>query len=177
MGGAAGFLLELMLFIGFKSKLNMTTQLGHGNPLHLAYSAQYYKSSAKSYPRMHHAWKLSNREDPSQQSVLLVTKATIIVYKTQKVSDNSSVTSYIISSTFVWKGGSMEPMVPPLDPPLHYTPWWSNHSACSVPTFQPQQYSVVVYVTLSPPFFEGWRLPLLRVDDPRGSPDMKHKAT
>ena len=41
MGGAAGFFLELILFIGFKYKLNMTTRLGHGNPLHLAYSAQY----------------------------------------------------------------------------------------------------------------------------------------
>jgi len=30
--------------------------------------------------------KLSNRENPSQQSVLLVTKATTIVYKPQKVS-------------------------------------------------------------------------------------------
>ena len=37
MGGAAGFILELMLFIGFKYKLNMTVRLGHGNPLHLAY--------------------------------------------------------------------------------------------------------------------------------------------
>jgi len=46
MGGAAGFFLELMLFIGFKYKLN----IGHRNPLHLAYSAQYYKSSARSYP-------------------------------------------------------------------------------------------------------------------------------
>ena len=33
MGGAAGFFLALMLFIGFKYKLNMTTH-------HLAYSAQ-----------------------------------------------------------------------------------------------------------------------------------------
>jgi len=41
MDGAAGLFLELMLFIGFKYKLNMTTQLGHRNPLHLAYSAQY----------------------------------------------------------------------------------------------------------------------------------------
>ena len=39
MGGAAGFFLERMLFIGFKYKLNMTTRLAHGNPLHLAYSA------------------------------------------------------------------------------------------------------------------------------------------
>ena len=113
MGGAAGFFLELTLFIDFKYKLNMTMGLGHGNPLHLAYSAQYYKSSARSYPRLHHAWKLSNREDPSQKSVLLVTKVTTIVYKTQKVSYNNSVTSYIISSAFVWKGGSMEPMEPP----------------------------------------------------------------
>jgi len=30
-----------------------------------------------------------------------------------------------------------------------------NHTAFSVPTFRPQQYSVVVYVTLSPPLFEG----------------------
>jgi len=29
MGGAAGFSLELVLFIGFKYKLNMTTRLGH----------------------------------------------------------------------------------------------------------------------------------------------------
>jgi len=42
MGGAAGFFLELILFIGFKYKLNMTRRLGHGNPLHLAYLAQYY---------------------------------------------------------------------------------------------------------------------------------------
>ena len=55
-----------------------------------------------------------NREDPSQQSVLLVTKATTIAYKTQKV------TSYIISNAFVWKGGSMEPMEPPLDTPLFH---------------------------------------------------------
>ena len=34
MGGAAGFFLELMLFIGFKYKLNMTVRLGHRNPLH-----------------------------------------------------------------------------------------------------------------------------------------------
>ena len=47
MGRAAGFFLELMLFIGFKYKLNMTVWLGHGNPLHLAYSAQYFKSSAQ----------------------------------------------------------------------------------------------------------------------------------
>ena len=53
----------------------MTTLLGHGNPLHLAYSAQYYKSSARSYPWLHCTLKLSNREDPSQQSVLLVTEA------------------------------------------------------------------------------------------------------
>jgi len=59
MGGAAGFFLELMLFIGFKYKLNMTTPLGHGNPLHLAYWALYYKSSARSYPRLHRTWKLS----------------------------------------------------------------------------------------------------------------------
>jgi len=30
-----------------------------------------------------------------------------------------------------------------------------NHSAFSVPTFQPQQYNVVVYVRVSPPLFEG----------------------
>jgi len=36
-----------------------------------------------------------------QQSVLLVTKATTIAYKIQKISYNSSVTSYIISSAFV----------------------------------------------------------------------------
>jgi len=59
MGGAAGFFLELMLFIRFKYKLNMTTLLGHGNPLHLAYSAQYYNSNARRYPRLYHAWKLS----------------------------------------------------------------------------------------------------------------------
>ena len=45
--------------------------------------------------------KTVNREDPSQQSVLLVTKATTIAYKTQKVTYNSSVTSYIISNAFV----------------------------------------------------------------------------
>ena len=33
MGGAADNFLELMLFIGFKYKLNMTTQLDHGNLL------------------------------------------------------------------------------------------------------------------------------------------------
>ena len=45
MGGAAGFFLELMLFIGFKYKLNMTTHtVRPRKPLHLAYSA-YYKST------------------------------------------------------------------------------------------------------------------------------------
>jgi len=57
MGGAARFFLELMLFIGFKYKLNMTMRLGHGNPLHIVHSAQYYKSSARSYPRLNRALK------------------------------------------------------------------------------------------------------------------------
>jgi len=38
-----------MLFIGFKHKLNMTTQLGHRNLIHLPYLAQYYKPSTRSY--------------------------------------------------------------------------------------------------------------------------------
>jgi len=47
MGGAAGYFQELTLFIGFKYKLNMTVRLGHGNPFRLAYSAQYFKPSAR----------------------------------------------------------------------------------------------------------------------------------
>ena len=80
MGGAAGFFLELicMLFIVFKYKLNMTMRLG----LFILFTQ--HKSNARSYPRLHRA--TVNREDPSQQSVLLVTKATTIAYKTQNVS-------------------------------------------------------------------------------------------
>jgi len=71
----------------------MTMWLGHGNSIHLAYSAQYNKPGTRNYPRLHCACKLSKREDLSQQSVLLVTKATTIVYTTQKVSYISSVTT------------------------------------------------------------------------------------
>ena len=80
-----------MLFIGFKYKLNMTTRLGHGNPIHLAYSAQYNKPSARNYPRLHRACKLSKREDLSQQSVLLVTKATTICVHNPKSSGVATV--------------------------------------------------------------------------------------
>jgi len=40
---------------------------------------------------------------------------------------------------------------------MHTPHRFVNHTAFSVPTFldQPQQYSVVVYVTLSPPLLEG----------------------
>ena len=53
MGGAAGWFLELMIFIGFKYKLNMITHFIWA--LYLAYSAQYYEFSARSYPRLHRA--------------------------------------------------------------------------------------------------------------------------
>ena len=97
MGGAAGVFLELMLFIGFKYKLNVTVRLGHfilltqHNTTNLALEATLGSTALEN----------CQREDPSQQSVLLVTKAPRIVYKTQKVSYNSSVASYIISSSFV----------------------------------------------------------------------------
>ena len=99
MGGAAGFFLELMLFIGFKYKLNMTTWLGHGNPLHLAYSAQlqYYKSSARSCTALENC-----QQRGSKSTVSLVShKCHNNCVETQKVSSNNSVTSYIISSAFV----------------------------------------------------------------------------
>jgi len=53
MGGAADFLLELMLFIGFKYKLNMTMRLGHF--ILLTQHNTTYESSARSYPRLHRA--------------------------------------------------------------------------------------------------------------------------
>jgi len=69
MGGAAGIFLELRLFIGFKCKLNTTLRLGNGNPVHLAYSAQYFKSyTQNSYTVLENC----QTEDPSQKSVLLV---------------------------------------------------------------------------------------------------------
>ena len=111
MGGAAGFFLELMLFIGFKYKLNMTKWLGHGNPLHLAYSAQY--STARSYPRLHRAWNCQQRGSKSTVSH----KNHNNCVQNPKVSCNSSVTSYIISSAFVWKGVPWNP----------WNPSWIHH--------------------------------------------------
>jgi len=79
-----------MLFIGFKYKLNITTRLGHGNPFILL--TQHNITSLVLEATLG-CTVLENWEDPSQQSVLLVTKATTIVYKTQKVSHNSSVST------------------------------------------------------------------------------------
>ena len=61
-------------------------------------------------------------------------KATTIAYKTQKLSYNSSVTSYIISSAFVWKGGSMEPMEHPGSGATGTG--WLQRLLCQVRTFK-----------------------------------------
>ena len=115
MGGAAGFLLELMLLLGFKYKLNMTTRLGHFILLTQHNATSLVLEATLGCIGL----KTVNREDPSQQPVLFGTKATtIIAYKTQKVSYNSSVTSYIISSMhFRVKGGV--PWNPGNPPPPH----------------------------------------------------------
>ena len=97
--GWSCFFVELMLFIGFKYKLNMTMWVSHRILL-----TQHNTTSLALEATLGCTALENCQQRGSKSTVSLVShKAPRIVYKTQKVSYNSSVTSYIINAS-VWKG-------------------------------------------------------------------------